>query len=107
MHSHRVGFLPRHENCSLKTTGMRRFIPSNFQGRDAMSRWMSRKFMPAAAALVAGISVFTLLRSRRNKVDHGSPGDEVDHNSKIDEAILESFPASDPPSWTLGEEVNS
>jgi hypothetical protein len=55
------------------------------------------------AALVAGVSVFGALRWVRNRGQESEP-DDPGQMSLVDEAGEESFPASDPPSWTLGED---
>jgi len=70
----------------------------------AMGGRMARKMTTAIAAIVAGTSVFAVMRWLRSKPPSDVPESAARRDELVEEADLESFPASDPPAWTLGED---
>ena len=104
MRGARVGFLKVVREDFAAVSERRIHRPKISPATDAMTGIMARRFTPVVAGLAAGAGVYSLLRWRRNKASQNET-ETLRHASElIDQAGLESFPASDPPCWTLGED---
>ena len=65
---------------------------------------MRMRNLAAVAALFGGLTAAAAMLLGRRSDSVQKDADALGREALIDEASLESFPASDPPPWTLGEE---